>query len=179
MGALCACLYFIMKKISVRFLVQAALIAAIYCVLVILATLTPYGALNFGPVQMRISEALTILPFFTLAASPGLFVGCLLSNIIGVASGVSFGAIDIVLGSLATLAAAFCSYALRKNKWLVALPPVVINAVVVGLELSYFLPQQPWWVYMLSVGAGQLIACYGLGMLLLLSLDKHKGIFKQ
>ena len=168
-----------MKKFNVRFLVQAAVIASIYCVLVILATITPYGALNFGPIQMRISEALTVLPFFTPAAIPGLFVGCLISNIVGVASGVSFGAIDIVLGSLATLAAAFASYALRRKKWLVALPPVVINAVVIGFELSYFLPQQPWWFYVLTVGAGQIIACYGLGMPLLLALEKHKGIFKQ
>jgi uncharacterized membrane protein len=179
MGAGCACFYVAMKKISTRYLVQSALIAALYCVLVIFATLTPYGALNFGPVQMRISEALTVLPYFTPAAIPGLFVGCLLSNIVGVATGVSFGAIDIVLGSLATLAAAFASYGLRRYKWLVALPPVVINAVVIGLELSFFLPEAPWWVYVLSVGAGQLLACYGLGTALLLLLEKRKGIFRQ
>lgn len=166
-----------MKKLSTRSLVQAALIAALYTALTLLATLTPYGSLSYGPVQMRISEALTVLPYFTPAAIPGLFVGCIISNIVGVASGVSFGAIDIVLGSLATLAAAYASYRLRRNRWLVALPPVVINAVVVGLELTYFVPLMPWWANILSVAAGQIAACYGLGTIVLLALEKRRSIF--
>lgn len=166
-----------MKRFSTRFLVQAALIAALYTALTLLATLTPYGQFSFGPVQMRISEALTVLPYFTPAAIPGLFVGCVLSNTIGFTAGVNFGAIDIVLGSLATLAAAYASYGLRRNRWLVALPPVVLNAVVVGLELTYFIPGLPWWGNMLSVAVGEAVACYGLGTVLLLAFEKHRRIF--
>jgi uncharacterized membrane protein len=163
-------------KVNVKFLVQAAVIAALYSALVILASLTPIGYLSFGPVQVRLSEALTILPFFTPAAIPGLFVGCLISNIVGTAAGVSFGLVDIVFGSLATLAAAMASYALRRNKWLVPLPPVVINAIVVGFILNWAL-KTPFWINALSVGAGQAVACYLLGFPLLLVLEKRRKLF--
>lgn len=169
-------MYF-MKKKNTRFLVQAALIAALYSVLVLLATLTPYGVLNFGQVQFRISEALTVLPYFTPAAIPGLFVGCLVSNIIGSAAGVGFGLVDIVFGSLATLAAAGCSWLFRKWKWLVPLPPVVINAIVVGFILNYAL-KLPLLTSMLLVGAGQAVVCYVLGMPLLYALEKRRNIFQ-
>jgi len=164
-------------KMNVKFIVQAAVIAALYSALVILASITPYGALNFGQVQLRFSEALTVLPYFTPAAIPGLFLGCLISNIVGSAVGVGFGIVDIVFGSLATLAAAYCSYLLRRYKWLVPLPPVVINAVVVGFILNYML-KLPLLISMLLVGAGQFIACYVLGMPLLFALNKRRGLFK-
>ncbi len=164
-------------KLNTKFIVQAGLIAALYSVLVILATFTPIGFINFGPIQMRISEALTILPYFTPAAIPGLFIGCLVSNIFGTAVGVLLP--DIIFGSLATLAAAFCSFFLRRYKWLVPLPPVIINAIVVGLLLTYvYGVPSPLIVNMLTVGAGQVIACYGFGMALLYLLDKRRRIFK-
>lgn len=163
-------------KFNTRFLVQAAVIAALYSVLVMLATLTPWGAISFGGVQFRFSEALTVLPYFTPAAIPGLFVGCLISNVAGTVAGVSLGLADIVFGSLATLAAAVCSWLLRRNKWLVPLPPVVINAVVVGLMLHYIL-KLPLIASVLSVAGGQLVVCYLLGMPLLLALEKRRKIF--
>jgi uncharacterized membrane protein len=163
-------------KNGVKYLVQAAMIAALYTVLVLLATLTPFGALNFGQVQFRISEALTVLPYFTPAAVPGLFVGCLVSNIVGTAAGVGFGLPDIVIGSIATLVAAVCSRLIRRWKWLVPLPPVLINAVAVGFIL-YYVAKLPFLASMLLVGAGQAIACYGLGFPLLLVLEKRRNIF--
>jgi uncharacterized membrane protein len=163
-------------KNNVKYLAQAAMIAAIYSALVILAALTPFGALNFGQVQFRLSEALTVLPYFTPAAVPGLFVGCLVSNIAGTAAGVGFGLPDIVFGSLATLAVAFCSRMIKRWKWLVPLPPVIINAIVVGLVVSYGL-KLPLAACVLSVGAGQAVVCYMLGFPLLLLLEKRRSIF--
>lgn len=118
-----------MKRSKVQFLTQAAMIAAIYVVLTYL-----FQAFGFMDVQVRVAEALTILPFFTPAAIPGLFVGCLLGNLLG-------GAVllDIVIGSLTTLVAACLSYLLRKNKYFVALPPIIANAIVVPwvLRIGY------------------------------------------
>jgi uncharacterized membrane protein len=164
-------------KMNTKYIVQAGIIAAVYSVMVLVLTAVfPFGFINFGDIQMRASEALTVLPYFTPAAIPGLFVGCAVSNAIGAATG-AVGAVDIVIGSLATLLAAVASYKLRANKWLVPLPPVVINAVVIGLELYYFAPGIAWWVHILLVGAGQTIACYGLGLPLLLLLEKRKELF--
>ena len=100
---------------TVYFMTHGAMIAAIYVALTML-----FAPISFGPVQFRISEALCILPFFTPAAVPGLAVGCLLANIF-------CGAMmpDIIFGTLATLIGAAGSYALRKNKWLVCIPPIL------------------------------------------------------
>ena len=116
-----------MKNKKTAFLVQAAAIAAIYVVLTLI-----FAPLSYGEIQVRVSEALTILPFFTPAAVPGLFIGCLLANIIG-------GAIiwDIIFGSLATLIGAAAGYYLRKNRWLVPVPAVISNTVIIPLILRY------------------------------------------
>lgn len=145
-----------------RFIVEAAILAAIYAVITII--LAP---ISYGQIQVRISEALTILPYFTPAAIPGLFVGCIVSNIFG-----GGGIIDIVFGSLATLIAAILSRMMRK-RWLVPLPPVVINGFVIGWVL-YRVYGLPYWPSVGTVTAGQLVACYGLGYPLLLLLEKHK-----
>ncbi len=160
-----------MKKSKVQFLTQAAMIAAIYVVLTYV--FQPFG---FMDVQVRVAEALTILPFFTPAAIPGLFVGCLLGNMLG-------GAVllDIVMGSLTTLVAASISYLLRKNKYLVALPPIIGNAIVVPwvLRIGYGLAT-PIPLMMVTVGIGEIISCGILGTMLLLSLNKYKNvIFRQ
>jgi uncharacterized membrane protein len=107
------------KGMSVKFITQAAVIAAIYVVLVVI-----FNYISFGPVQFRIAEALTILPYFTPAAIPGLFVGCIIANILG-------GAIvwDVVFGSIATLIGAIGTYLLRKHKWLAPVPPIVANTI--------------------------------------------------
>ncbi len=153
-----------MKKISVQFLVRAAIIAAVYAALTIL--LAP---ISYGFMQVRVSEALCILPFFTTAAVPGLFIGCIIANLYG-----GLGILDIVLGSLATLIAAYMTSKI-KNKWLAPLPAVIVNAVIIGAMLFYLqLAPLPIWMFMLYVGVGQLIACYGIGMPLLFLLQKYK-----
>ncbi len=168
------------KYFTPRFMTYAALIAALYTALTLLAILIPgAGTISYGPVQIRISEALTILPAFTTAAIPGLFVGCLIANIVGVSMGFGAGLLDIIFGPLATLLAAFLSYLLRKKKWLVPLPPVIVNAVVVGAILS-FVYDIPLFTIMLWVGVGQIGACYVLGMPLYFVLDKNRNtIFKK
>jgi len=151
---------------------QAAMIAAIYVVLTFIAN--AFGLANYA-IQVRFSEALTILPFFTPAAIPGLFVGCLLSNLL-----TGCMPLDIVLGSLATLIGACGTYALRKYKWLAPLPPIAANTVIVPFVLAYvyrFEGSVPY--FMLTVGIGEVISCGILGMILLFSLKKYANrIFK-
>lgn len=156
-----------------RFWTQAALIAALYTALVF-----AFPALSFGPLQARVAEALCILPYFTPAAIPGLAVGCLLSNAIGVSMGTTIP-IDMALGAATTLAAAIAGYALRKHKFLVPAPAVLFNAVAVGwMVCTFFTPEIPLWLSMAYIGGGQLLACYVLGVPLLLFLDRSKGFHR-
>jgi len=147
-----------------RFLALSAMIAALYTVLTLLAA--AWG-LAYGPVQFRFSEMLTILPVFTAAAVPGLTVGCFLSNLF------SGYATDMVVGTAATLIAALGTRLLRKVRWhglpvLAPLPPVVVNAVFVGAEIVALSPGGFAWAEFftqaLSVGLGELVVCYGLGL---------------
>lgn len=152
---------------DVKYLVKAGAIASLYVVLVLVFSFS-----SFGPIQFRVAEALTILPFFTSAAIPGLFVGCLIANILG-------GAIiwDTIFGSLATLLAAYLSYKLRKKTWLVPIPPILINSVVVGilLKYAYGIPDG-LMLLMGSVFLGQFVAVFGLGMILLNALKPLKKL---
>ena len=147
---------------------QGAAIAALYVVLTVI-----FAPISFGEMQVRISEALTILPLFTPAAIPGLFVGCLLGNLLG-------GAIpmDVAFGSLATLFGAVGGYLLRKNRWLVPLPTVLANAIIVPFVLRHgygvALPIPLMAVY---VALGEIVSCYGLGELLYSVLLRHRHIF--
>lgn len=145
-----------------KYLAHAAIIAAIYVVITII-----FAPISYGQVQVRISEALTVLPYFTPAAIPGLFVGCLIANIYG-----GEGIIDIVFGSLATLFAAFLSYKMP-NKYLVPIPPIVVNAIVIGFVLSHVL-KVSLLITMAWVGLGQLISCYGIGYPLMIILEKYE-----
>ena len=154
------------------FTAQAAMIAAIYVVLTFVAN--AFGLANYA-IQVRFSEALTVLPFFTPAAIPGLFVGCLISNIL-----TGCMPLDVVFGSLATLIGACGPYVLRKYKWLAPLPPIVANTIIVPFVLAYvykFEGSIPY--FMLTVGIGEVISCGILGMVLLFSLKKYANkIFK-
>lgn len=160
-----------MKKVSI--IAQAAMIAALYVVLTFIAN--AFGLANYA-VQVRFSEALTILPYFTPAAIPGLFIGCLLSNILT-------GCIlpDIIFGSLATLIGALGTYALRKWKWCAPITPIAANIIIVPLVLIYgygFLidgvsTAYCYGYYALTVGAGEVISCGALGMILLFTLEKY------
>ena len=154
-----------MRDQKLLFIVQAAAIAAIYVVLLLV-----FAPISFGEVQIRFAEALTVLPYFTPAAIPGLFVGCLLGNFLG-------GAIlpDIIFGSLTTLVAAFVSYRLRKRKYLVVLPPIIGNALVMPFVLYYgYGTNLPIPFMMLTVAAGEIISCGVIGTVILLALDRYK-----
>lgn len=152
---------------KVLLLVQAAMIAALYVVLTFIANAL---GLASQAIQVRFSEALTILPYFTPAAIPGLFVGCLLSNIL---TGCAIP--DIIFGSLATLIGAILTRILRKNKWLAPAPPIAANALVVPFVLLYAYGVGPLWLSFITVTAGEIISCGILGMLLLFALQKYAG----
>lgn len=157
-----------MKK--TKTMTQAALIAALYVVLTFVANAM---GLASGAIQIRLSEALTILPCFTPAAIPGLFIGCLISNIL-----VGSVIWDIVFGSLATLIGAIGTHYLRKHKWLSPLPPIISNAVIVPFVLVYAYGVQDALPFLaFTVGMGEVISAGVLGMILLKSLEKHKDIF--
>lgn len=160
-----------MKNKKVLFLVQAAMIAAIYVVLTVI--FAPFG---FGEIQVRIAESLTILPVFTPAAIPGLFIGCLIGNILG-------GAVlpDIIFGSLATLVGAVFTYLLRnQSKYLAPLPPIISNTVIVPFVLRYaYGINLPIPFMMLTVGVGEIISCGILGIIVYGALNKYRHrIFK-
>ena len=155
-----------MKNKKAVFITQGAVIAAIYVVLVIV-----FDYWSFGPIQFRVAEALTILPYFTPAAIPGLFIGCLIANMLG-------GAViwDIVFGSIATLIGAVGTYLLRKNKWLAPLPPIIANTIIVPWVLKYaYGTEGMLWYFMLTVGRGEVIVCGVLGSLLRVALKKYRS----
>ncbi len=157
---------------NLLFIIQAAVIAATYTALTILLAPISFGHAIF---QFRVSEALTVLPAITSASIPGLFIGCLVSNLIG-----GFGPIDIIFGSFATLIAAIFSRLLRNTPWLVPLPPVMINAIIVGGYLKYlYLQEIPLAASMGWVAIGQFLACYFVGYPLLTILRKRVDISKR
>ncbi len=162
-----------MKKKSVFYITQAAMIAAIYVVLTIF--ISAFG-LASGAIQVRISEALCILPVFTTAAIPGLFVGCLLANLI---TGATI--FDIVFGSLATLIGAIGTYFLRKTKFAYTLPPVLSNAIIIPFVLKYaYGLEDAWWFLAVTVGVGEIMSICLLGVLLRKLLSKYEDIiFKK
>ena len=158
-----------MKENKTRNLVFSALIASIYVVLTLL--LRP---ISYGPIQFRVSEALCVLPYFTPAAIPGVFIGCLISNLLG-------GAVlmDIVFGSLATLIGAIGSWLLRRNRWLVSLPPILSNTLIIPWVLKFAYGSEDLvWYMMITIGIGEILAIGVLGQLLISVLAKYtKMIF--
>lgn len=176
-----------MKRNRVYSLTQAAAIAAVYVVLTFIANAL---GLSNGVIQVRFSEALTILPYFTPLAIPGLFIGCLLSNLL-----TGCMPLDILFGSLATLLGALGTGCIGRAvgnwpssqkaptgtskglRWLTPLPPILANTLIVPFVLSYvyrFKGSIPY--FMLTVGAGEVISCGILGMLLLFALQKYAHI---
>lgn len=155
---------------KIRFMTQGALIAALYVVLTFIANLLGIAS---GVIQIRFSEALTVLPFFTPAAIPGLGIGCLLANLL-----TGCAAWDVVFGTLATLIGAVFTYLLRRWKWAAPIPPIVANMAIVPfvLQLVYG-AEESWGFLVVTVGAGEIISCGILGMLLLFALMKHRNIF--
>lgn len=163
---------------SVKPLARTAMIAALYTAISLF--LAP---LSFGPFQVRISEALVLLPIISPGSIVGLTVGCILTNAVGFFMGVNLiGWVDILFGSAATLMAALCTYAFRHIRFrgipvLSAIPPVLFNAVIIGAELTFVFAGtfQPavFISQALSVGIGQLVSCVGLGLPLVLYIEKQ------
>ena len=155
------------SSLTVRQMTTAGIIAAVYAALTLLLPIPQYGG-----VQLRVAEAMTVLPFLLPEAIPGLAVGCFLANLLG-----SPIVLDWLVGTLATLIAALWT-ARTKNRWLAPLPPVVCNAVLVGAEIAWFETQSGgafWPAYALNaftVGLGEAAACYILGTLLLRELPR-------
>jgi len=155
-----------------RFLTHGALIAAMYVALTFVANLL---GLASGVVQIRLSEALTILPLFTPAAVPGLFIGCVLANLF-----TGCAVWDVVFGSLATLLGTLGTYYLgRKNKYVAPLFPILANAVIVPFVLRYVYGAEELWLFLFAtVGAGEVISCGALG-LALHKILKRTNIFEK
>lgn len=170
-----------MRNKKVLFITQAAIIAAIYVVLTVFI-----AAFNLasGSIQIRISEALCVLPFFTPAAIPGLWIGCLIANLV---TGATI--FDIIFGSLATLIGAVFTYLLRKHKFLCTLPPVIANALIIPplLIYAYHIPEVIWndmnitWIFnVVTVGIGEIISVCIIGSILLNVFNRYREvIFKN
>lgn len=155
------------------YLTKAGIIAAVYAALTLLAY-----PISFGAIQLRPAEALTVLPMFFPEAVPGLFVGCIISNLLS----PNIVALDVVFGSLATFGAAYVTSKL-KSRWLAPIPPALFNGVIVGIIITISLADYnsgsfgTMLIYnMLTVGLGELAVCYILGVPLTYALDK---LFKR
>jgi len=161
-----------MNKWGARDIAYAGIIAALYAILTI--SLAP---LSYGVYQIRVAEALTILPFVYPIAIIGLYVGCLVANIFG-----GNGLLDIIFGPLLTLLAGYLTYLASKigsrkiSMILAPFPPVIINAFGVALYLSLITDMSYLFVVQM-IGIGQLAACYGIGLPLLYYLVSKKNVF--
>jgi uncharacterized membrane protein len=152
-----------MPKYDTKYITRAGIIAAVYVALTL-----PLMDLSYGPIQVRISEALALMPFIDLAAIPGVFVGCFLANIFG-----GYGFIDVVFGSLTTLAAAYLTSKMP-NRILAILPPVILNALIVSIWV-YKSSNMPYIMNVLTIGLGEFFSVAGLGTLLIMLLERIKG----
>ncbi len=148
------------RKSNVRYLVQSATIAAIYVVLTLIANM--FGLANYA-VQVRFSEALTVLSAYMPSAIPGLTIGCLIANLLTGAL-----ALDIVFGSIATLIGAIFTYIFRRDKWFAPIPPIVSNTLIIPFILAFVYKfEGSVWYFMLTVGLGEILSCGILGYILM------------
>ena len=158
-----------MKKNKVSELTLGALVGALYVVFTIVMSAL---GLSSGIIQIRLSEALCIIPCFTPYAIGGLFVGCIIANFL---SGAVM--LDIIFGSIATLIGAIGTYLLRKNKYLAILPPIISNTLIIPFVLSYVYNFEGSIAYfMLTVGIGEIISCGFFGIILYNFIKKHNLI---
>lgn len=150
---------------NTKYLTKASLIAAIYVILVLIQMLPfPIIGLTFGPIQLRIAEGLTLLPLVEAAAVPGLFVGCLISNLL-LTPYAGFGLIDIIGGSLITLLAAFLTSKM-KTKATGMIPPILLNGLIISIWVSYF-TKVPYWLTVLGIGLGEFLSVAVFGSIIL------------
>ena len=164
------------SRFTPRQIALSGVIAAVYAVLSLFSSV--FG-IAYGPIQCRFSEALTVLPFFFPEAVPGLFIGCVVTNLMS-----TVGPLDLIFGSLATLLAALWTRRMP-SKWLAPLPPVVCNAVIVGAMIAWYevgFTEAFWGMFAfnaLTVGIGEAIACYVLGLLLLRVISRTPALRNQ
>lgn len=164
------------SRFTTRQIATAGIIAAVYAVMSLCSSV--FG-IAYGPIQCRFSEALTVLPFFLPEAIPGLFVGCLVTNLMS-----TVGPLDLIFGSLATLLAALWTRRMP-NKWLAPLPPVICNAAIIGAMIAWYevgFTEAFFGMFAfnaLTVGIGEAIACYVLGLLLLQILSRTPALRNQ
>jgi uncharacterized membrane protein len=160
---------FELLNLSSRYISQVGIIAGLYAALTVV--LAP---ISYGPIQLRVSEALTVLPYLTPAAVPGLFIGCLVANIFG-----GLGIYDVVGGSLLTLLAAFLTHLMARTRRpiLAPLPPVLVNSLGVSLYL-HLLFQLPYWLTVIYIGIGEMATCFILGYPLLLIILRKKKLLE-
>lgn len=153
------------SKSSVRSLCLSAVIAALYAALTL-----AFQPISYGAVQFRISEAMTLLPVLFPQAVPGLAVGCLISNLFNPMGTTVY---DVVFGTLATLAAALLTRRMKGSVWVRALPPVLCNALVIGPVLTYAYGIDLLWMNILTVGLGEAVVCYALGVPMIKLLQRQ------
>lgn len=155
-----------MKKNSVKGLAVAGVIAALYVVFTL-----PFGQIAFGPIQFRLAELLTLLPFFSPWAIPGVTIGCLLSNLL-------FSTVwDALFGTLATLIAAYFTY--KSRRMLIApIWPILFNGIIIGTMLTFMIIGEfqwlPWLTMMFEVAASEFVICFALGLPFMQYLKKYK-----
>ncbi len=150
-------------KNPIILIAHSGIIAALYVVLTVIAAGFDLAS---GAIQVRFSECLTVLPFFTVAGIPGVTIGCLLANII------TGGALpDIIFGTLATFLGSLGTYYLRRNRFLCTIPPVVANAVIIPfvLKFAYGIPGSLWF-FAFTVGVGEIITCVIFGQILITAI---------
>ena len=150
-------------------LIQVVIIAALYVLITVVENSTV--GMTKDIIQVRVSEALTILPYFTPAAIPGLFIGCLASNYL-----VGCHMMDVIFGSCATLIGAVGTYMLRKRKFLTPIPPIIVNMIVIPMLFTYVYRYEDgsFWYYVATIGIGEAISCGVLGIALMLGLEDHR-----
>ena len=154
-------------KLKVRDVAHGGMIAALYVTITVL-----FAPISYGEIQLRVSEALTLLPYYMPAAVPALFAGCIIANFAG-----GYGIWDVVFGSGATLFAAWLSSKMP-NLWLAAVPPVVVNMFVIG-ALLHFIIDVPFFITAVYVGLGQTAACFAIVIPLMKVLEKYSIIKKE
>ncbi|WRS27507.1 QueT transporter family protein [Oscillospiraceae bacterium MB08-C2-2] len=171
-----------MEKNKTRQMAVSAMIGALYTVLCL-----GFAPFSFGAVQVRLAEALTLLPIFSPFAVVGVTLGCAVSNLVGAMTGANIlGLWDIPLGTLATFLAGICTWKLRNVRlstrfgsipWLAPLPPVLFNALIIGAELTVMMTSGSWntgifLINALQVGIGQIVSCYAVGLPFAVVLDR-------
>ncbi len=149
-------------SISAKYITLSAIIAALYAAITLL-----FAPISYGPVQFRISEALTLLPVLFPQAIPGLTLGCLIANLLGSATPW-----DVIFGTLATLLAALLTRRWRKNLWLAASAPVLCNAIIIGVVLHFTLADALLIPTILSVGLGEAVVVYALGISMIMAFKR-------